>query len=199
MQADNVKLFVQPDKCGCVIASIAMVTGENYHDISGKYIAHDLNRQGYNTECQNKILNDLGYSTCVTKDRPRPISNTMYILTVDSLNYKKSWHALVYIVKSDGTHHVLDPNNGHDGHLYYTLEMIQNIDPKKYHDCVRVWKSNKVMNQGVSSSKKLFNNNVKPFTKDDCKKCTYGKVINDNPMKYLVSGGSSLYGSDELF
>lgn len=150
MLPKDVKLVTQPDKFGCVIACISMVTGKPYKKVSGKYISHDLNRQGYNTTCQNKILNDLGYKTCVIKDFPTK-RNSMCILTVKSLNYDDgSQHAIVYLIDARGYLTVLDPNCGFDHkkfdedhpRKYYTLADVLALKgkPGGLVDCTIVWK-----------------------------------------------------------
>lgn len=201
MNVDKIKLFKQPDKCGCVIASIAMIISPDmpkidYHTLSERYIAHDLNRQGYNTECQNKILNDLGYSTYICKIIPK-IPNSALILTVKSLNFDKSWHALVYTIDSKGYHHVFDPNADQEFngkiHKCYELKDIQNISPNNFHSCTIVTKTKNITNKGINSSKE-WEKTVKPFSHEDCKKCTYGPVVNENILKketpVLIYGGN---------
>jgi hypothetical protein len=189
MNTDNIKLFTQPDRYGCVIASIAMCTNTNYHELSGKYIAHDLNRQGYNTECQNKIINDLGFSTNVIKYLPKT-DDTVCILTVPSLNNTKFLHAIVYITASKYKHaRVYDPNENSpfEDVKFYTLKMIRNLEAKQLADCTVITKDDTI--KSVSYKKTI---NVTPFTKEDCKKCTFGPVVNN----YSVAGGSLYGGSD---
>lgn len=207
----NIRHFTQPDKCGCVIACIAMVTckdGDNvsdhYRKISGDYIAHDLNRQGYNTKCQNKILNDKGYSTnTIPYLSTKP--HTTCILTVDSLNHKDSWHALVFITGPDAR--VLDPNDGYvpksgeKPHAVYTLKMIRDIsnNPNKFHDCTEITKGGIVSNTGVTKSEKKYDNVVKKWVNKDCKDCTGDmEVVPGREHMVSLYGGSDSH-NDELW
>jgi hypothetical protein len=170
----DIELVVQLDTYGCVIASIAMVTGVSYEDISAKYIAHDLNKHGYNTKCQNMILNDMGYGTNTISYLP--CGNTkICILTVSSLNYPNSWHAVVYVPPTNTTHAKLLDSNV-PGAALYTLEMIRNIltDPTKFRECT-------IITNNVDTSNK--------WTHDDCKLCTGSMdVVNDH----------ALYGDNNL-
>jgi hypothetical protein len=210
MNAEKIKHVTQPDKCGCVIASIAMVTGEEYKDISGTYIAHDLNKHGYNTKCQNKIINDLGFSTHVYPYLPNT-NNLTCILTVNSINHTDSWHALVYMSPTTTTRaRVLDPNKGYKPrdpndpkHEHYTLKMIQDIvnDPKKLHDCTVVSKSSteKPTNTGITKAEKTYTNVVNDWTGKDCESCTDTKITNSKALKYKVAGGSNIYGESTMY
>jgi ABC-type bacteriocin/lantibiotic exporter with double-glycine peptidase domain len=160
-------LVTQPDKYGCVIACISMITGIDYNHISETFISHDLNRHGYNTSCQNKILNSYGYNTTVIKYKPTKI-NTIAILTVVSANVSNFHHAIVYIIDKSGRRYVLDPNTGYvpsNDEVYrktYNAIDILNMPAHKFIDCTIITKS--------TADKKEWTK----FSKQDSKNCTFG-------------------------
>lgn len=110
----DIQLINQPDDDSCVVACIAMITCMPFEMVRSLFKSVPVSVED---EC--KVLSTLG----VYAEYNRKIANwtnSVYLLTVPSLNCPGGLHEIVLIIDSQGLCKILDPQSGREGKKFYT-------------------------------------------------------------------------------
>lgn len=122
----STRLVSQKHKSDCVVACLSMMTKIPHSVLIKKYFAdHDFSNQGLKWGTENKILQLEGIKPVFSSSKKLP--NKKSILTVISLNYPNTYHAIVWDPNTNKK--VFDPNNNHHKKnkkiKIYTLSLLK--------------------------------------------------------------------------
>lgn len=98
---------------GCVVASVAMLTGRTYRDILPLFADQDIINTGITTGATRRVLHRLGYKM---RRVARIHAGQPALLHVKSLNHRGEQHAIVYDGKK-----FFDPMRGTRGKRWYIV------------------------------------------------------------------------------
>lgn len=128
----------QEDENGCVIACIAMVTGETYKAVKAVFdrLYPDRNLGICGIECDQKVavLEEMGFGWEICYPRMFPELG-YYIIAAPSINKSRGLHAMV--IDFSDIWELLDPQKGNKNKLSYTTDTLVS-----YAESIRVFKKN---------------------------------------------------------
>jgi len=104
------RLLSQKYKSDCVVACLSMMTKIPHATLINKYFKdHDFTKKGLKWSTENKIMKLEGITPVNMSTKKLP--NSKAILTVLSLNYPKTYHAIMW--DPNTSRKVFDPNINH--------------------------------------------------------------------------------------
>lgn len=132
----KVQFVKQPNPRTCVHACIAMVTGENIHQLIERFGDHGLSWHEIATVLIEHRLFPVEVHNTLAYGFPHSHPDGVYFASLPSLNIQYGWHQVIVVIKN-GQDWILDPNYGREGAKAYTSDMLEK-ETLTFHGVLRV-------------------------------------------------------------
>lgn len=119
MLVDQIQHVQQPTPFSCVPTCISMVTGVSLDKILEMTANPKAFDRGWSAEQELAILVQLDILP-VYDNLKRYDFDSIYLVTVASLNLERSNHRIILDLRDKADRTVYDPNEGREGKLFYT-------------------------------------------------------------------------------